>query len=68
MNAIQSKSKQMLYDVFMILVSIYLFFDYLNLIMSGDDLIRRKIVLVIWILATIGWTFKFIYDLKQKKA
>ena len=67
MNAIQSKSKQMLYDVFMILVSIYLFFDYLNLIMSGDNLIRRKIVLIIWILAAIGWTIKFIYDLKQKK-
>jgi len=68
MNAIQSKSKQILYDVFMILVSIFLFFDYLNLIMSGDELIRRKIVLVIWFLAAIGWTIKFIYDLKQKKA
>ena len=67
MNAIKSKSKQILYDVFMILVSIYLFFDYLNLIMSGDELIRRKVVLVIWILAAIGWTVKFVYDLKQKK-
>ena len=67
MNAIKSKSKQIFIDVFMILVSIYLFFDYLNLIMSGDDLIRRKIVLVIWILAAIGWTIKFVYDLKQKK-
>ena len=67
MNTIQSRSKQIFYDVFMILVSIYLFFDYLNLIMSGDDLIRRKIVLVIWILAAIGWTIKFVYDLKQKK-
>ena len=67
MNALKSKSKQIFIDVFMILVSIYLFFDYLNLIMSGDDLIRRKIVLVIWILAAIGWTIKFVYDLKQKK-
>jgi len=68
MNAIQSKSKQILYDVFMILVSIFLFFDYLNLIMSCDELIRRKIVLVIWFLAAIGWTIKFVYDLKQNKA
>jgi len=68
MNAIQSKSKQIFYDVFMILVSIYFFFDYLNLIMSGDELIRRKIVLVIWFLAAIGWTIKFVYDLKQNKA
>ena len=67
MNAIKSKSKQIFIDVFMILVSIYLFFDYLNLIMSGDELIRRKVVLVIWILAAIGWTVKFVYDLKQKK-
>ena len=67
MNAIQSKSKQLLYDIFMILVSTYLFFDYLNLIMSGDELIRRKIVLVIWFLAAIGWTIKFIFDLKHKK-
>jgi len=50
-----------------IIIDLY-FFDYLNLIMSGDELIRRKIVLVIWFLAAIGWTIKFIYDLKQKKA
>ena len=67
MNTIQSKSKQIMYDVFMILVSIYFFIDYLNLIMSGDELIRRKIVMAIWILAAIGWTIKFVYDLKQKK-
>jgi len=68
MNAIKSNSKQILIDAGMILVSIYFFFDYLNLIMSGDELIRRKIVLVIWGLAAIGWTVKFVYDLKQKKA
>jgi len=68
MNAIQSKSKQIFLDVIMILISIYFFFEYLNLIMSGDELIRRKIVLIIWFLAAIGWTVKFVYDLKQKKA
>ena len=66
MNTIQSRSKQIFYDVFMILVSIYLFFDYLNLIMSGDELLRRKIVLVVWFLAAIGWTIKFVYDMKKK--
>jgi predicted membrane channel-forming protein YqfA (hemolysin III family) len=68
MNAIKSDSKQIFIDVFMILVSTYFSFDYYYLIMSGDDLLRRKIVLVIWILAVIGWTIKLIYDLKQKKA
>ena len=67
MNSVKSKSKQIFYDVFMILVSIYLFFDYLNLIMSGDELLRRKIVLVIWFLAAIGWTIKFVYDMKKKE-
>lgn len=62
----QFKSKQIIFDLFMILVSNYLFFDYLNLIMSGDDLIHRKIVLVIWMLAAIGWIIKFVYDLKKK--
>ena len=62
----QFKSKQIIFDLFMIIVSNYLFFDYLNLIMSGDDLIHRKIVLVIWMLAAIGWIIKFVYDLKKK--
>jgi hypothetical protein len=68
MNEIKSNSKKIFIGVFMILVSIYFSFDYYNLIMSGDDLLRRKIVLVIWILSAIGWTIKLIYDLKQKKA
>jgi len=61
------KRTKLQFDVIMILVSIYMTIDYYRLIISGDDLIRRKIVLVVWAIAIIGWTVKLIYDIRKKQ-
>ncbi len=58
---------QLVLDVAMILVAIFMTIDYSLLIYSGDDLLRRKIVLAIWFLAIFGWSIKFIYDVKQSR-
>ena len=50
----------------MIVVSFYFTLDYYFLIMSGDDLVRRKIAIVIWIIAIFGWSIKLFIDLKKK--
>ena len=67
MNAIKSFSKNILFDGIMVIISIYFSFDYYNLSAAGDESIRRKIVLFVWLLAIIGWTIKFIIDLKNKE-
>jgi hypothetical protein len=66
MNNALKKRKKIFIDSFMIIISIYFTFDYYNLILAGDVLIRRKIVLVVWIVAAIGWGIKLLYDLKNK--
>ena len=67
MNAIKSFSKNILFDGIMVIISIYFSFDYYNLIAAGDESIWRNIVLFVWLLAIIGWTIKFIIDLKNKE-
>ncbi len=59
---------QIILDLIMIPVSIYMTFDYYFLIMSGDDSTQRKIVLVVWALSIIGWSIKLVYDLKKWKS
>ena len=60
------RKNSILIDLLMILVSIYFTIDYYLLIMSGDDLVRRKIALVVWIFAIIGWSIKLFLNLKKK--
>ena len=67
MQSIKNVKNQIILDLIMIPVSIYMTFDYYFLIMSGDDSIRRKIVLVVWVLSIIGWSIKLVYDLKKRK-
>ena len=67
MQSLKNAKNQIIIDLIMIPISIYMTFDYYFLIMSGDDSIRRKIVLVVWILSIIGWTIKLVYDLKKRK-
>ena len=57
---------QIILDLFMVLVAIFMTIDYALLIFSGDDLVRRKVVLVIWFFAIFGWSFKLIDDVKNK--
>jgi hypothetical protein len=56
---------QIIIDLLMILLSIFMTIDYSLLISSGDDLVRRKVVLVIWFVAIFGWSIKLIHDLKN---
>ncbi len=53
-------------DIAMIIISIYMVFDYYGLISAGDVLVRRKVVLVIWFLAIIFWLVKLIIDIRKK--
>jgi len=59
---------QLLLDLIMLPVSLFMIIDYSLLIAAGDDSLRRKIVLTVWIIAAIGWSIKFVFDLKKKKA
>ena len=68
MQSIKNVRNQIILDLIMIPVSIYMTFDYYFLIMSGDDSIRRKIVLVVWALSIIGWSIKLVYDLKKGRS
>ncbi len=58
---------QIILDLIMIPVSVFMTFDYYSLIMAGDDSIKRKIVFAIWVLSIIGWTIKLFRDLKKRK-
>ena len=58
---------QIILDIIMIPISIYMTFDYSFLIMSGDDSIRRKIVLAVWFCSIIRWSIKLVLDLKKRK-
>ena len=60
------RKNKILIDLKMIVVPFYFTLDYYLLIMSGDDLVRRKIVIVIWIIAIFGWSIKLFIDLKKK--
>jgi hypothetical protein len=67
MQSLNNVKNQIILDIIMIPVSIYMTFEYYFLIMSGDDSIRRKIVLVVWALSIIGWSIKLVSDLKKRK-
>ena len=67
MLRIQQLQKKYLFDIFMLIISVYLAIDYYYLINSGDDLVRRKIVIFVWIAAAVGWFVKLIYDMKKQK-
>jgi len=58
---------QIIVDFIMIPVSIFMAWDYYSLILSGDDTLRRKIVLFVWIIAIIGWSVKLIFDLRTNR-
>ena len=60
------RKNKLIIDLLMFLVSIFFTIDYYLLIMSGDDLIRRKIALVFWFVSIIGWSIKIFLDLKKK--
>ena len=53
-------------DLVMLPITIFMTIDYSALILSGDELIRRKIALVVWLLSVIGWSIKLVYDLKTR--
>ena len=54
-------------SLIMIIVSGFLTVDYYFLIMEGDDSIRRKIALAVWIITFIAWTFILIKSLLGEK-
>jgi hypothetical protein len=66
MIEIKNITKQLILDIIMVIISIFMTFDYYNLIISGDNLLRRKIVLVVWIFSIIGWSIKFVYNLRKR--
>lgn len=59
---------QLLLDFIMVPLSIFMVYDYSMLILSGEDSLRRKIVLAVWVLAVIGWSIKLLSDLKKRKS
>ncbi len=67
MRETKNMKGQIILDLIMIPVSVFMTFDYYSLIMAGDDSIKRKIVLAIWVLSIIGWTIKLFRDLKKRK-
>ncbi len=67
MRETKNMKSQIILDLIMIPVSVFMTFDYYSLIMAGDDSIKRKIVLAIWVLSIIGWTIKLSRDLKKRK-
>ena len=58
---------QIILDLIMIPVSVFMTIDYSFLIIAGDDSLRKKIALSAWVISIIGWSIKFLYDLKKKK-
>ena len=68
MQEIKKVKNQIMLDLIMVLVSIFMTFDYSYLIMSGDDSTRRKIVAAVWAIAIIGWSIRLFFDLRKRKA
>jgi hypothetical protein len=56
---------QIILDLIMIPIAVFMTFDYSSLILSGENSLRRKIVLVVWIISIIGWSVKLVLDLKK---
>ncbi len=67
MKTIKSFNNQIKLDFIMIPISIYMTYDYASLVAAGDDSLRRKIVLAIWIFSIFGWSYKLVRDLRTKK-
>ena len=57
---------QLIFDIVMLPVSIYLLIDSLLLFQGGDDSLKRKIIVIFWGVAVIAWSVRLIYDLKIK--
>ncbi len=67
MRETKNMKSQIILDLIMIPVSVFMTFDYYSLIMAGGDSIKRKIVFAIWVLSIIGWTIKLFRDLKKRR-
>jgi len=53
----------------LVIACVFYFFtiDYFLLIQHGDDTLRRKIVLAIWIMGSVFWTFTWIKEFFLRK-
>lgn len=54
-------------DIAMVIISVFMTVDYSNLILAGDQPLRRKFALAVWILSIVGWSIKLFIDLRRSR-
>ena len=58
--------KSLWFGFVMSIFSLLMFADYTRLVLTTDDSMRRKVVLLIWFIIAIGWIITFIVRLKSR--